>query len=401
MTVQGRARTRVRRVIDRVLQPVVDRVAAVEHRQGELSARVEQLTQANGRLAAHLDRAREEIRAEFDPVIASAEGAHAVVVELVQPGDERLAGDALSARFDHALRHAEAKVLDLSRTIDRQLAEIRSSTRLTQALVDRLLTEGPAAADLPIGEVGTAPTTGDQAAVPGGAGPVPVPQARFEHTTPRFDLLYRTFEDRHRGSAAEVRDRQEGDYLDLLSGLPSPELAIADLGCGRGELVQLLQGAGQRAVGVDANTGQLVDESAGDFVEADLFEWLDQQPDDSLRAVVAMHVVEHLPLDLQVRLVFEAHRTVAPGGVMVLETPNTLSLSVGATNFWVDPTHERPVHPLFLEFLAEQAGFPDIEVRLLHDVPAKLVGPESVDRLLRDLNSLLLGPGDLALVART
>ena len=390
MTVQSAARRRARSVTDRILLPVWERLSAAEERHDELSARVEQLVRANERLSAHLDRVREELAVEFDSVIPVVDGARSLVDELVAGGDERDAGPALHRRFDHALLHAEARSAEASAAFEQQVRELRSSNRLTQALVDRLL--DAARQVTPDRSVGPPPP-------PGPTGPGRAGDDRFEHASPRFDLLYRSFEHRHRGSADEVRGRQEGDYLELLSTLPSPELAIADLGCGRGELVQLLLRSGQHVVGVDVNQGQLVDEVTEQFIEADLFDWLDRQADGSLRAVVSMHVVEHLPLDLQVRLIFEARRTLAPGGVLVLETPNTLSLSVGASNFWVDPTHERPVHPVFLEFLAEEAGFGDTEIRLLHDVPIKLVGPDVVDRLLRDLNSLLLGPGDLALVA--
>jgi O-antigen chain-terminating methyltransferase len=175
---------------------------------------------------------------------------------------------------------------------------------------------------------------------------------------------------------------------------------VAVLGCGRGGLVADLQRAGVAAVGVDNNVGQLVGTDAGQFVEADLFDWLDEQEDGSLRAVVAAHVVEHLPLDLQVRLVFEARRVVAPGGLLVLETPNTLSLSIGATNFWVEPTHQRPVHPHSRVYLSTSAGFGDVSTRLLHDVGVGLRSTGDDLELVEDLNSLLFGPGDVALIAR-
>ena len=121
--------------------------------------------------------------------------------------------------------------------------------------------------------------------------------------------------------------------------------------------MQLLHDAGQRSLGVDSNLSQVVDGDESLFWEDDLFRWLDAQEDASHRALVSMHVVEHLPLDLQIRLVFESRRVLAEGGVLILETPNTLSLSVAASNFWVDPTHLRPVHPAFLEFLSVEAGF--------------------------------------------
>ena len=202
----------------------------------------------------------------------------------------------------------------------------------------------------------------------------------------------------------EVIQVNEGYYIERVVGPLAPGSVVVDLGCGRGELVEVLTEAGQHALGVDSNTSQVLelvgDAGAGRFIEDDLFHWLDQAADGSCRALVSMHVVEHLPIDLQVRLVFEAHRVLAPGGLLVLETPNTLSLSTAATNFWVDPTHERPVHPLYLEFLAREAGFSSNETRLLHPIDASFPATDGSEELVRALDSLLLGHGDLALVAR-
>ncbi|HEX2575772.1 MAG TPA: class I SAM-dependent methyltransferase, partial [Aquihabitans sp.] len=230
---------------------------------------------------------------------------------------------------------------------------------------------------------------------PGGSRRAPA----FAHPSPSFDLLYRAFEDRHRGTPADITDRQREDYLALVEGLPHPDLPVADLGCGRGELVRLLDGAGIAAVGVDSNHGQVADGEDRLFAEDDLFRWLDAQDDGSQRAVLAMHVVEHLPLDLQVRLVFEARRVLAEGGLLVLETPNALSIGTAATNFWVDPTHERPVHPAFLEFLADEAGFATTELRPLHEVPLSFRGRDDAPELAADLESLIFGSGDMALLA--
>lgn len=408
MAIRDVARTRGRSLARQGLAPLYRRwealqaeVEALRAGQAALSARVEQIGRAQDRLDAYFDRFREELRAEFGSVVDTAVGARAVVEELVEPGSEGQAGLALRHQLDHAVRRAEDEVRAAQLDLGRSIGELRSSVRLTQALVERLTAGGAggsAAADAapdrsPEADAAVlgapAPTTA--------AGPAPVP---FVHPVPGLDLLYRTFEDRHRGEPELIRRRQSEDYLELLGSLPRADLPIADLGCGRGELVEILIGAGHRAVGVDSNLGQLVEGDGEHYVQDDLFRWLDAQEDGSLRAVISMHVVEHLPSDLQVRLVFEARRVLAEGGVLVLETPNTLSLSVAATNFWVDPTHERPVHPLFLQFLAEEAGFVHTEIQLLHPLPVSFPAPAGSEDLVGDLNSLIFGSGDLALIAR-
>jgi SAM-dependent methyltransferase len=373
------------RVARRVLSPVFSRLDALRQelqdsreRQDVLAATVEQLSRQVERLEAYQQVTRDELRDEFGGLVASLPGT----------ADGLAPAEALRRRMDEALLHAEVLAEASRATFAAEVGELRSNLRLTQALVERA-GRSPA----PNAAAGEGPPS---SAVP--------PRREFAHPAPGFDLLYRAFEDRHRGSIEVIRDRQRGDYLELLGGLPDDGLPIVDLGCGRGELVELLHEAGHVALGVDSNTGQ-VHELLGDaaaaerFVESDLFDWLDGREDGSCRAVVSMHVVEHLPLDLQVRLVFEAHRVLAPGGVLVLETPNALSLSTAATNFWVDPTHERPVHPLFLEFLAREAGFPRHETRPLHPVAAGFPPAPGAEELVAGLDGLIFGSGDLALVA--
>ncbi len=362
-------------------------------RQDAVAASTEQVHAVVGRLEAYVDRVAEELRSTLADLERRSEVARSVGDELGGvPAD---AGATLRERFDHGLLHAEALVKEARADLARQVAELRSTVRLTQALVERSLDEVPAASDRPAdGEGGDA-----SVAAPSPAAATREPVRSYRHPAPSFDLLYRTFEDRHRGTQEEIRRRQREDYLDLLRELPNPEMPVADLGCGRGELVALLDGEGVDVLGVDENAGQ-VDE-AGHLVEqANLFDWLDERDAGTVRAVTALHVVEHLPLDLQVRLVFEAFRVLAPGGLIVFETPNSYSLSTAATNFWVDPTHQRPIHPLFLEFLAVEAGYVDVELRPLHELGVQFAARDEAAGLAGDLERLLFGHGDIALIAR-
>lgn len=356
---------RAERVGRAALSPVTKRIDMVRSdlgilraEQARVSASLEQVSAATVRLDAYFDRFREELRAEFGSVIVDGETTRAHVAELVA---ERIA--------------------DRQR-VDRQIGDLRGSARQTELLLEQ-------AASNPGGLPQPAPT--EQAGQP--------PSQKFDHPVPTFDHLYRAFEDRHRGDSDQITEQQGEDYLDLLRGLPNEHLPVADLGCGRGELVRLLDADGIGAIGIDSNHGQIADGEDRLFIEMDLFQWLDAQADSSHRAIVSMHVVEHLPLPLQVRLIFEARRVLAEGGALILETPNALSISTAATNFWVDPTHQRPVHPAFLEFLADEAGFSQIELLPLHQLPVSFRGSDANPELVEDLNSLILGKGDLALIA--
>ncbi|MFW6175764.1 MAG: methyltransferase domain-containing protein, partial [Acidobacteriota bacterium] len=149
--------------------------------------------------------------------------------------------------------------------------------------------------------------------------------------------------------------------------------------------------------------------------EGDLFEALAAEPEGSLGAVVSFHVVEHLPASSLDRLVRLAWRVLAPGGVLLLETPNPLSVAVAARSFWLDPTHQRPVHPDTLELLLRGAGFEPVERVELHPFPEGARLPEidvtalpedqrtladRVNRLRDVLDDLLFGCQDYAVVGR-
>ncbi len=220
-------------------------------------------------------------------------------------------------------------------------------------------------------------------------------------------LDYLAFEARFRGSEETIRERQTV-YRDLLSD----RRRVVDLGCGRGELVQLLREAGVDAYGVELN-GDFIDlmrERDLPVVCDDALRHLEGLDDGEVDGIVASHVVEHMPPDAVTRLVVAAVDRLAPGGLLVLETPNPESLVAGSVNFHRDPTHLRPVHPDTLAFVCESAGFTDVEVRRLSAVPEHdrlpAVPPGTgelgahVGDLVERLNALLYGYQDYAVVAR-
>ncbi len=217
-----------------------------------------------------------------------------------------------------------------------------------------------------------------------------------------LESFYHRLEERFRGVRAEIKTRLEV-YLDDLAaarertGADGPAI---DLGCGRGELVELLTEHGYRARGVDANAVQLeaAREHGCDVELGDALAHLRALPDGSVMAVSAIHMAEHLPFGELARLVGEIVRVLRKGGVVILETPNPRNLIVGATTFHLDPTHVRPLPPEVLEVLLDTAGLSRIEVRPLHasDTLAYMVEHEGFDR---NVANLLYGPQDYAVIA--
>lgn len=225
---------------------------------------------------------------------------------------------------------------------------------------------------------------------------------------------YLELERRYRGTEEEIAERISR-YLPYFEDRGDRD--VLDLGCGRGEALAVLTGAGIRARGVDSSAGMVARcrERGVDAEEGDLFETLAAVEEGSLAGVVSFHVVEHLPPESLDRLVRLAHRALAPGGLLILETPNPLSLVVAARNFWLDPTHRRPVHPESLRLSFELAGFDPVERLELSPFPEAEHLPEidlaavpepqreladRVNRLRDRLDDLLFGPQDYALIGR-
>jgi O-antigen chain-terminating methyltransferase len=227
-------------------------------------------------------------------------------------------------------------------------------------------------------------------------------QAVLSESGHRLDALYVAFEERFRGSREDIK-RLMAVHLPAVqaANAGTPLAPVLDIGCGRGEWIEVLTEAGLTARGVDLN-GEMARqcrERGLDVMEGDALEYLRRLPVGSLGAVTAMHVIEHLPFERLVELFDEAHRVLRPGGLVIFETPNPENLQVGACNFWYDPTHQRPIPPLAAEFIARERGFARAEIMRLHPYPLEQ-HPQSGDAELRErLVRLLYGPQDYALVA--
>ena len=190
--------------------------------------------------------------------------------------------------------------------------------------------------------------------------------------------FYRSFEDKHRGSRQLIMDRL-GVYIPFLEALKDCwNLGVTDLGCGRGEWLELVTSLGIRCQGVDLDDAMLAACKGRGFTvtNMDAIAFLKLLPDGSQMAVSAFHLVEHIPFDQLRTLVVEAKRVLVPGGLLILETPNPENLIVGTSNFFMDPTHVNPLPPPLLQFLPDYHGYARSKiVRLqeptaIEDIPA-------------------------------
>ena len=218
------------------------------------------------------------------------------------------------------------------------------------------------------------------------------------------DGLYVALENHFRGSRNVVAERQR-EYVDLLPTTISNETPLVDLGCGRGEWLLVLRDLNIPALGVDSNTVCAAEcrESGLRIEESDLLDFLKTRPDQSVGAFTLFQVLEHLPFPILVEVLRHVRRTLVPGGLLIAEVPNAKNLRVASGTFWIDPTHQRPLFPELLLFLATEVGFTNTDGRYVNDLSPEhdLAGlPQGAVVALESLLYAVDGPGDFALLAR-
>lgn len=208
---------------------------------------------------------------------------------------------------------------------------------------------------------------------------------------------YSDFEARFRGTRESVQTQLAG-YVDQF---PLHE-KILDLGCGRGEFVRMLLAAGRKAEGIDISRTMLEEAEQHKLPcrRADILEELAQRPDASLGGVFSAQVIEHLVPEVLREVVTHCRRVLKPGGVLLLETVNPLSLFAVSRIFFLDVTHEKPLHPEYMRFLLDSRGFRDINIlygppppgEALLEIPPDLPGAREFNTNVDRLNALLFGP---------
>ncbi len=214
------------------------------------------------------------------------------------------------------------------------------------------------------------------------------------------DFYYR-FEQHFRGSREEIKHRQSVylPILEPLKSIQSPSLTL-DLGCGRGEWLELMTENGFSAQGVDLDDAmlQFCAEQGLAVRKADALDCLRSIPDATLSVVSGFHIAEHLPFETLQSLIVEALRALIPGGILILETPNPENLVVGSCNFYTDPTHRAPLPPHLLAYLGEDAGFKRIKVLRLNQPPQEWY---STPAEFPSMSRMIFGVGpDYAIVAQ-
>ena len=217
------------------------------------------------------------------------------------------------------------------------------------------------------------------------------------------NIDYAGFEDRFRGASADLKVQQQS-YLEFFP-LPTSIGKVLDVGCGRGEMLEVLREAGYEAIGVDMDAGMIkACESKGLPVEQDnAIHYLEGLQQGSLMGIFCAQVIEHLLTSEIERFLVLALEKLRPGGVLIVETINPRSLHALGNHFFADLSHVRPVHPETLRFLCEQAGYSkvDLHERSLHPLAerADQLGEEPLSAEVAALLRGVYGFQDYAIVA--
>jgi O-antigen chain-terminating methyltransferase len=214
----------------------------------------------------------------------------------------------------------------------------------------------------------------------------------LSHMALGFD--YGRFAERFRGTEEYVKAAQQ-IYLPHFRTCRN----VLDIGCGRGEFLEMMQASGIPAKGIDLDPEPVATcrHKTLDAEVADLFVYLENLPEASLDGIFCSQVVEHLPPQRLPEMIRLCASRLQRNGALAIETPNPECLAIFATHFYLDPTHQRPVpHPL-LAFYLEEFGVGNIEVRKLS--PAAESMP-SLKSLPEDFREAFFGGLDYAILGK-
>jgi O-antigen chain-terminating methyltransferase len=219
-----------------------------------------------------------------------------------------------------------------------------------------------------------------------------VPTAQTPQAQTEFD--YARFAERFRGSEEYVKKGQQF-YLPYFTG----RRAVLDIGCGRGEFLELMRDAGVPARGIDLSreSVELCRQKGLQADVADLYTYLADLPDASLDGIFSSQVVEHLPPDRLPAMIRLAASRLERDGVLAIETPNPECLAIFASHFFLDPTHTRPVPHALLAFYMEEYGLGGIEV---HKLSPAIDSMPALASLPQDFRESFFGGLDYAIVGR-
>jgi O-antigen chain-terminating methyltransferase len=323
-------------------------IALLTNQQRLLGQRGTDLAQQQTELKAALENELSAARQSVQLVEEQTRLAHTRQAELDKKSDE------LNQKIDERVRQLLDQQQQLSEKLQEQIQKLLEEERRTRTellIQERRLT-------LLLETVRNVEHPRDQPHLP-------ISKVVADEDEHLLDPLYASFEDRFRGPREEVRKRLQV-YIPILKDAQVVK-DVLDVGCGRGEWLELLRDEAIEGRGVDHNRVfvEQCRQTGLDVVEEEALTYLRGLPDESLNVITSFHLVEHLSFESLIQLLDEMIRTLRSGGLLILETPNPENFMVGSFSFYADPTHRNPIPSATLKFLLESRGLSRVEVMKL------------------------------------
>ena len=368
-------------------------VARQDDHEGQITALAEQVQTVTQNTSRQFETLEREWTQRLDASIETKEQEWSQRLDDSVKTQQR----EVSQRFEHSQaalqREFEATITTAIRQVRGELSELLSErVEAKQAEINKLAAELQrlhqilqlTRAEVTIQKTTVAPSGTD------------VPTT--EVVTSVLDGFYAALEDRFRGTPEDIK-KQFRFYLPYIrQACNEPNALVLDLGCGRGEWLQLLKDENINAQGVDTNQIFLMRcrELGLTVEEQDVLSYLSAVKSNSISAITGFHIIEHLEFGYLVRLLAEVMRVLKPAGLVLFETPNPENVLVGSNFFYIDPSHRHPLPSQLMELLFETRGFDRIEVKNLHPWASGRV--EERGALAERVNGLFYGPMDYAIV---
>ena len=233
------------------------------------------------------------------------------------------------------------------------------------------------------------------------------PDCPKEQISAYGEIDYFDFENYFRGSRQDIKQRQS-IYIPYFTN----KHRVIDLGCGRGEFLELLKENNISYTGVDSyqEFADYCEAKELNVICADAVQYLASIENGSLGGIFAAQIIEHLSNEYLIYLCHLAYEKLENGAFLIMETPNPMCLSIYTNSFYMDLSHQKPVHPKMMEYLLKREGFRKIDILYTEESKSgyrlpllKSDGAHNISEFnsgINVLSDLLFGSEDYAIIAQ-
>ena len=218
----------------------------------------------------------------------------------------------------------------------------------------------------------------------------------------KLNFDYVGFENKFRGSQEEIT-RKLNSYTEYFENCEN----VLDIGCGRGEFLEILKEKNISALGIDIENEMIsmCKEKGLNVNKADALEYLNKLDDNSLGGIIMNQVIEHMEPNYLIEVINTAYNKLKPGAYFVAETINPQSMIVFTEAYFMDLSHKRMLHPYTVQFLLESSGFSEASIRYMNKVedlriPESDQLSEEINKAFNKLSDVVYGYRDYAIIGR-